>query len=478
MQIFLRSIPEGCYFNFYRFGSQFQSLFDQSQPYSAKSFNEAKDYARDTRANLGGTEILEPLKKIFSAPPQSGFSRQLFVLTDGDVTNTEEVIELVRRNAHNTRVFSFGLGNSPSRSLVNGIVIAGNGKSEFIKSGEVLEDKIGRHLQRALQPAVTRAMVTWSGVRNVRPEAVSALPPVFVGDRQLTFAIFEWDGATETASPAVVLQTGDSKVKSVLDVKSVKLTENPFFSKLAARALIKHLETAPTTASTVAGGSLQQRGVSIKPTELKTDGLAEEITKISLEYGVMSKYVSLVAVETRSEQERNTASGRMQLQEIPVQKVQFISPSVNHRMFKARSHRSCLRNARATLGLSTSAQREFLEPGSRGESVASSSQPPLNVLLDLQQWDGSWTFSPEVEAITKVSAAEAATAITKALGAGVQDVILATLLVVIYIKNAFPDKSNIWQAILNKADTFLAKRTNGLDVSSVSAALLALITSK
>ena len=38
MQIFLRSIPEGAYFNFFKFGSQFESLFPQSQLYSADTF--------------------------------------------------------------------------------------------------------------------------------------------------------------------------------------------------------------------------------------------------------------------------------------------------------------------------------------------------------------------------------------------------------------------------------------------------------
>ena len=180
MQIFLRSIPEGAYFNFYLFGSTYKSLFqNKSQLFTADTFSQAKAYAAVLSADLGGTEILPLFEKIFSEPPQTDFSRQIFLMTDGEVTNTQEVIDLVRKNAANSRLFAFGLGESPSRSLVNGIAAAGNGKAEFIKQGDgQLENAVGRQLSRALQPAVTGVVVKFNGVANVR-QAPSQLPAIF-----------------------------------------------------------------------------------------------------------------------------------------------------------------------------------------------------------------------------------------------------------------------------------------------------------
>ena len=43
MQIFLRSIPEGAYFNFFKFGSRYESLFPQSQLYSADTFAQVSE---------------------------------------------------------------------------------------------------------------------------------------------------------------------------------------------------------------------------------------------------------------------------------------------------------------------------------------------------------------------------------------------------------------------------------------------------
>lgn len=178
MQMFLHSIPEGFAFNFFRFGSSYHSLFPTSLLYNTESFAQAKLYLKATQADMGGTKICGALENIFDQKPLPGCFRQLFVLTDGEVTNTDEIKKLVSSNASNTRVFSFGLGDTNSRSLINGIAAAGNGKSEFIKRGEMLEEIVGRHLAGALQPSEVNAFILWEGVENVQ-RVPTKFPPVF-----------------------------------------------------------------------------------------------------------------------------------------------------------------------------------------------------------------------------------------------------------------------------------------------------------
>ena len=514
MQIFLRSIPEGCVFNFYRFGSTFHSLFPTSQKYSQESFNQAKDYTNDTSANLGGTGILAPLQAIFANAAREGFSRQLFVLTDGDVSNTEAVIDLVRSNAHNTRVFSFGLGQSPSRSLVNGIALAGNGKSEFIKQGEVLEDKIGRHLSRALQPAVTNATVKWEGVKNVK-QVPTNLPPVFYGDRQLAFAFFELEETAE--NPSVVLRTGNSSTKLAFPVRHTEKAEQLFISKMAARALIKQIETSPTDLSP--SGSLQKR-IKSKDT-VKNNDSEEQITQISLEYGVMSKYVSLVAVERRDEPERKGASAVMQLREIPVQKAARVPPpvqlfSLGQRLSRS-AHQPSLKKRLACLPMFGS-QRAAAVPENSGasswhgdESIcdtamsmacsdqldllsfgmdyhevesdaimqqashATTATTTLNALLDLQLWNGTWTFSEQLERMLNITALEVEQALN---GIATLPDVLATILTAAYIEATFPEQINVWQAIVTKAKTYVAKNADEQTIVAITAAIRSLIASK
>jgi hypothetical protein len=61
-------------------------------------------------ADLGGTEIYEPLEKVLKSRTIDGYPKQIFLLTDGSVSNTESVIELVSKNIRYSRVHAIGLG--------------------------------------------------------------------------------------------------------------------------------------------------------------------------------------------------------------------------------------------------------------------------------------------------------------------------------------------------------------------------------
>ena len=101
--LFLKGIPTGCRFNVIGFGSSYKCLFKKSVAYDQKSLDKATQHASLMQADLGGTELLEPLKFIFGQSVPKGYSRQVFVLTDGSVSNTSQVMELVERNASTAR---------------------------------------------------------------------------------------------------------------------------------------------------------------------------------------------------------------------------------------------------------------------------------------------------------------------------------------------------------------------------------------
>ena len=101
--LFLKSLPDGCYFNVVGFGSRYTTLFKKSQLYNDSNLKQATDLAQSMQADLGGTEILAPLKWVLSQVPVKGHPRQLFLLTDGEVGNTDQVINLVQKHSNTTR---------------------------------------------------------------------------------------------------------------------------------------------------------------------------------------------------------------------------------------------------------------------------------------------------------------------------------------------------------------------------------------
>ncbi|XP_063309860.1 von Willebrand factor A domain-containing protein 5A-like [Pelobates fuscus] len=101
--LLLKSLPLGCYFNIYGFGSHFESFFPETMEYTQKSMEEAVKKVTEMEADFGGTEILQPLKKIYKTGVRSEHPRQLFVFTDGEVGNTKQVIAEVQKNSQHHR---------------------------------------------------------------------------------------------------------------------------------------------------------------------------------------------------------------------------------------------------------------------------------------------------------------------------------------------------------------------------------------
>ncbi|CAF0989570.1 unnamed protein product [Rotaria sordida] len=139
-------------------------------------------------ADLGGTELLRPLQCLEQHSPEEGRARQIFLLTDGEISNVNEVLNLCRSMATSTRIFSFGLGHSPSRSLVKGLARATNGRFVFIPPKTSVDVHVGEQLQKALQSSITNVQVEWNLGTNVM-SAPTKIPPVYANDRLIVYAL-------------------------------------------------------------------------------------------------------------------------------------------------------------------------------------------------------------------------------------------------------------------------------------------------
>jgi hypothetical protein len=60
------------------------------------------------------------------------------------------------------RIFSFGLGNSPSRALVKGLTRTTNSRFVFIPPKTSVDVYVGEQLQKALQPYIMNIQIDWN----------------------------------------------------------------------------------------------------------------------------------------------------------------------------------------------------------------------------------------------------------------------------------------------------------------------------
>lgn len=68
LKLFVKSLPEGSYFNVISFGSTFQPIFQTPVEYSNSNVEYVLEQLTDMDADLGGTEIYQPLFSALSKP--------------------------------------------------------------------------------------------------------------------------------------------------------------------------------------------------------------------------------------------------------------------------------------------------------------------------------------------------------------------------------------------------------------------------
>ncbi|CAF3817744.1 unnamed protein product [Rotaria sordida] len=262
MLLFLKSLPINCHFNIVRFGSQHQTLFkDITAVYNEKNTQKAEQLVKNMKADLGGTELLLPLQWLEKNPPVQGRARQIFLLTDGEISNVNEVLDLCRTMATSTRIFSFGLGFSPSRSLVKGLARATNGRFVFIPPHTSVDVHVGEQLQKALQPCITNVQVKWH-LGNVGMTSVPMkTPPVYVNDRLIVYALMADKSTLFDHNSSVTLKTEKHRLGKAKVARIPGVDNSGTIARLAAKALILELQHAklPSSAWKKSRSSLQTR---------------------------------------------------------------------------------------------------------------------------------------------------------------------------------------------------------------------------
>ncbi|CAF3519838.1 unnamed protein product [Adineta steineri] len=302
MLLFIRSLPVGSHFNIIRFGSRFDILFKDevlTTVYNEETAKKAEVLTNSISADFGGTELLEPLKYLKDRPPINNRSRQIFLLTDGEISNTDEVIELCRSMSSSTRIFSFGLGDSASRSLVKGLARTTNGYFIFIPPNAKVDTYVGSQFGRALQPSLVNARLEWHGLSTNGSQAPKTIPPIYVDDRVLVYQLLEGN-ELKGHNISVDLMIGEQKINSI-QLNSNIVQKKDTIRRLAAKALIQEL---------------QHENYNLQQENKDNSTLEERITKLSLNHQILSPYTAFVGVETTSPKNNNTYA---KVRHIPIQ---------------------------------------------------------------------------------------------------------------------------------------------------------------
>ena len=166
---FLQSLPKDSFFQLIGFGSTYKKINEKPLLYNRENVKNTMDIVKTLKADLGGTDISSPLKDIFSSKDYDNINlgRNLFILTDGEVKNREECLELISMNCEKFKVHAIGIGSSFDKKLIQNAGIQGKGSYHFVNNVSDVNSIIIQSLSKCLRKYLLNAKLS---LDKVKPE--------------------------------------------------------------------------------------------------------------------------------------------------------------------------------------------------------------------------------------------------------------------------------------------------------------------
>uniref|UniRef100_H2MGC9 VIT domain-containing protein n=1 Tax=Oryzias latipes TaxID=8090 RepID=H2MGC9_ORYLA len=390
--LLLKSLPMGCYFNIYGFGSSYDHIFPQSVEYSEKSMEEALKKVEVMQADLGGTEILQPLQHIYSQPCISNQPRQ-FMLQN--------------------HLFLQKCFEGASSALINGLAQEGRGHAQFITGSDRMQAKVMQSLKFALQLVVKDISVTWDLPKGVSATVLS--PPIttiFQGQRSLVYAQLCGKSSQTDCSVTVNYTLGDHpyESKKLFNLNPAKDTGFTVH-RLAARILIRSLESEER----------KNRGKS-------NEDMKRKVVELSVQSGVSSHHTAFIAV---NKDNGDAVQGPLVCRNVPTPGESF--------------------TIKLSLPPDGQSFRVQAVDGGGGETTKQPRRDPLLQLVSLQKASGCWLLDTALASVLGKTSEE----VEKSKPAEVSSEVWATILALIWLHGFKMDAKDEWELLAVKAASWV-----------------------
>ncbi|MGK2859540.1 MAG: marine proteobacterial sortase target protein [Thermoanaerobaculia bacterium] len=269
----LRSLRPGDLFEVIEFNSSASRLFGALEPADDENIARAVEWVRSLRSR-GGTEMLPALREALETEEVNPTAvRQVVFVTDGQVSNEDELLEYVHRSIGSTRLFTVGIGSAPNGHLMASLARAGRGVYTFIGDTAQVEERMTLLFRKLDAPVLTDLVLA---IDDPRSEYwPSTLPDLYAGE-PLVLAV-----RSRSASPRIQLAGRGAEESWLATPASTEAPERSGVAKLWARRKIEALSDRIAL-----GGDEAE----IRP----------QIVELGLAHGLVTRFTSFVAVDKLS----------------------------------------------------------------------------------------------------------------------------------------------------------------------------------
>ena len=282
-------------FNLITFAGDTYVLFPECVPASPENMRRARAFLA-TRAGGGGTEMMTAIRTALEPSDRQDHVRIVCFMTDGYVGNDMEIIAEIQKHP-NARVFSFGIGSSVNRFLLDRMAVEGRGEVEFVALSDDGSAAARRFAERVHNPLLTDIEIDWGGLA-VSDVAPGRVPDVFSA-RPIVVT-----GRYADAGKGTIRIRGRAAGRDVVREVAVDLParapDHDVIATLWARRQVE---------------AVMSRDWAGMQSGAPREDVRAAVTKLGLDFGLMTQYTSFVAVEEMVVND----GGRSRRVEVPVE---------------------------------------------------------------------------------------------------------------------------------------------------------------
>ncbi len=270
----LRLMRPGDSFQLINFSMGASQLGRQPLEATPENIRRGLQYLRSLNSG-GGTMMLEGIKAALDFPHDPQRLRFVCFLTDGYIGNEMQILSEIHKRLGEARIFSFGVGSTVNRYLLDHMAQTGRGAVAYLGSrddgAKVMED----FFQRISHPGLTDIAVDW-GSMQVTEVFPRAIPDLFVGRPVVLTGRFLGGGETQIRFRGQV--AGEQSVFTMPVNLSDATATHAGLASVWARMKIADLASESVHAPNAE--------------------LPEQIKQVALDYGLMSAFTAFVAVDS------------------------------------------------------------------------------------------------------------------------------------------------------------------------------------
>jgi Ca-activated chloride channel family protein len=296
-------------FNLITFSGSTSILWDKPRENTEENRTLALEFVKTLQGG-GGTEMMKAINAALGGDHEKDKVRIVAFFTDGYVGNDMEILDAVRKNAGVSRVFSFGIGTSVNRYLLDGMAQFGRGEVEYVLNQTLAEPAAEKFYDRIDAPVLTDIAVDFGDLadaveaKEVYPRMVPDLFSVQAVVVKGRYKTGQNDRAGTIVLHGMTSQGPFQRRISVMLPADAK--DNEVLPAQWARAKVEELMSQDLLGA--------QQG---KP----DPAIKETILGLGLNYRLLTQYTSFVAVEEKTV----TIGGQPRTVAVPVEMPEGVS---------------------------------------------------------------------------------------------------------------------------------------------------------